>query len=141
MSRYRKPKPEAAPSDAPVDGNKLFSKTEAALYMGVALYRVRTLVMEGALRIAPGGHKGEKITKAECDRYIASLDRNAVVAPKKPRRVRKPRTYSKRKYNQLAEMAESAVQEMKQRGRDAAAEMMKSARKTALSVPGRNSRN
>ena len=135
MSRYHKPKPVGTPSAAPLDGNRLFSKKEAAEYMGLTLRRVRTLVTEGTLKIAPGRHKGEKITKTECDRYITSLDRNAIMAPKKTRRA--PRRKSRIRLGfpdsllggdsmETLDAGKKALEyaKNKQRGREAAAEMV-----------------
>ena len=75
QSRFRKPKTIPAPAiPASEQGPLLLTLKEAAVYIGLPLRQVRSLVGSGIIRRAPVNTKAFRITKAECNRYVEQLD-------------------------------------------------------------------
>jgi hypothetical protein len=91
MARYRKPKRIAsAPTTNNGAGALLLTTKETAEYLGYPLNRVRTLIKQEKLKLAQATHPFY-ITRAECDRYLAQVDKNAeTYTGPKPQNVRKP---------------------------------------------------
>jgi hypothetical protein len=77
QTRFRKPKPQPDPvlvKPRPNgEGSLLLNLKQTAVYIGLPLRQIRSLVTAGILKTVPTKPKAFYVARAECDRYVADL--------------------------------------------------------------------